>query len=54
MPMTPVMAPAVDVETAIYIIMHTGDRFASLVEQEQEAMSLAAPDSKLCLVSIIL
>lgn len=54
MPMTPVMAPAVDVETAIYIIMHTGDRFASLVEQEQEAMSLVAPDSKLCLVSFIL
>ena len=41
-----VQAPALDIETAKFIIMRVGDKFCELVQQEKEAKNWAGEDGK--------
>lgn len=45
MPLTPVVAPSVDADIAKYMVSYVGNRFISLVEQEQEAISWCPANS---------
>ncbi|XP_041368314.1 lysine-specific demethylase 3B-like isoform X2 [Gigantopelta aegis] len=47
LPKTPVQAPALDIETAKFIIMRVGDKFCELVQQEKEAKNWAGEEAKI-------
>ena len=46
MPLPFIIDPQIDVEMARYIIIHVGNRFCELVEQEKDAMSWVSPESE--------